>query len=94
MYILYVDESGVEQIEAGTSHFILLGLMIPEEHWKSLDTALENTKDKYGLREIKIHTAWICRRYAEQESTVPIRKVVRSGCLNCTPLSSLHQFVP
>jgi hypothetical protein len=26
--------------------------------------------------------------------TVPIRKVVRSGCLNCAPLSSLHQFVP
>jgi hypothetical protein len=25
---------------------------------------------------------------------VPIRKVVRSGCLNCAPLSSLHQFVP
>lgn len=68
MYILYVDESGVEQIGAGTSHFILLGLMIPAEHWKSLDTALENTKDKYGLREIEIHTAWMCRRYAEQES--------------------------
>ena len=26
--------------------------------------------------------------------SVPIRKVVRSGCLNCAPLSSLHQFVP
>jgi hypothetical protein len=68
MYILYVDESGVEQIGAGTSHFVLLGLMIPAEHWKSLDTALENTKDRYGLREIEIHTAWMCRRYAEQES--------------------------
>lgn len=68
MYILYVDESGVEQIGAGSSHFVLLGLMIPAEHWKSLDTALENTKDSYGLREIEIHTAWMCRRYAEQES--------------------------
>jgi type I restriction enzyme S subunit len=28
------------------------------------------------------------------EPAVPIRKVVRSGCLNCAPLSSLHQFVP
>jgi hypothetical protein len=68
MYILYVDESGVEQTGAGTSHFVLLGLMIPAEHWKSLDTALENTKDRYGLREIEIHTAWMCRRFAEQES--------------------------
>jgi|688.fasta_scaffold467822_1 hypothetical protein len=68
MYILYVDESGVEQIGAGSSHFVLLGLMIPAEHWKSLDTALENTKDSYRLREIEIHTAWMCRRYAEQES--------------------------
>lgn len=42
--------------------------MIPAEHWKSLDTALENTKDKFGLREIQIHTAWMCRRYAEQGS--------------------------
>jgi hypothetical protein len=25
---------------------------------------------------------------------VPIRKVVRSGCLNCAPLCTLHQFVP
>jgi hypothetical protein len=68
MYILYVDESGVEQIGAGTSHFILLGLMIPAEHWKSLDKALENTKDNYGLREVENHTAWMCRHYAEQES--------------------------
>jgi type I restriction enzyme M protein len=27
-------------------------------------------------------------------ATVPIRKVVRSGCLNCAPLCSLHQFEP
>ena len=27
-------------------------------------------------------------------ATVPIRKVVRSGCLNCAPLCNLHQFVP
>jgi hypothetical protein len=68
MFILYVDESGVEQLRKGTSHFILLGLMIPAEHWKSLDTALENTKDNYKLREVEIHTAWMCRRYSEQES--------------------------
>ena len=33
------------------------------------------------------------RRY-ELNGTVPIRKVVRSGCLNFAPLCSLHQFEP
>jgi hypothetical protein len=28
------------------------------------------------------------------KNPVPIRKVVRSGCLNCAPLCTLHQFVP
>jgi hypothetical protein len=34
------------------------------------------------------------RQELEKEGTVPIRKVVRSGCLNCAPLCSLHQFEP
>jgi hypothetical protein len=32
--------------------------------------------------------------FQQVKPAVPIRKVVRSGCLNCAPLSSLHQFVP
>jgi hypothetical protein len=31
VYILYMDESGVEELGAGTSHFVLLGLVIPAE---------------------------------------------------------------
>lgn len=68
MHILYVDESGVEQVNAGTTHFVLLGLAIPAQNWKSLDAALANIKDKYNLRDEEIHSAWMHRRYSEQES--------------------------
>ncbi|MCX6093665.1 MAG: DUF3800 domain-containing protein [Candidatus Bipolaricaulota bacterium] len=68
MYILYMDESGVEELGAGTSHFVLLGLVIPAEEWKLLDTTLGAVKARYGLREQEIHTAWMHRRYSEQES--------------------------
>lgn len=68
MYILYMDESGVEELGAGTSHFVLLGLVIPAEKWKLLDTTLGTVKAQYGLREQEIHTAWMHRRYSEQES--------------------------
>jgi hypothetical protein len=33
VYILYMDESGVEDLGAGTSHFVLLGLTVPVEQW-------------------------------------------------------------
>ena len=68
MYILYMDESGVEELGAGTSHIVLLGLVIPAEKWRLLDTVLGNIKARYGLREAEIHAAWMHRRYNEQES--------------------------
>lgn len=68
MHILYMDESGVEDLAGGTSHFILLGLAIPAANWKALDQALSDVKAKYGLRDTEIHSAWMHRRYSEQES--------------------------
>ena len=44
MYILYVDESGVEDLGSGTSHFVLLGLVIPGDPWKPLDDVLDRIK--------------------------------------------------
>jgi hypothetical protein len=32
--------------------------------------------------------------FLDAREAIPIRKVVRSGCLNCAPLCTLHQFVP
>ena len=31
VHILYMDESGVEELGAGSSHFVLLGIAIPSE---------------------------------------------------------------
>lgn len=68
MQILYVDESGVEDLCAGTSHFVLLGLMVPAERWKQLDEILDRIKARYELDGVEIHTGWMARRYSEQES--------------------------
>jgi hypothetical protein len=67
IFILYVDESGVEELNAGPQHFVLLGLMIPAADWKNLDAAIEAVKTRYGLAGVEIHTAWMARRYVEQE---------------------------
>lgn len=68
MHILYVDESGVEDLKSGTSHFVLLGLSVPAERWKTLDQAIQQVKSQYGLADAEIHTGWMHRRYTEQES--------------------------
>jgi hypothetical protein len=68
VHILYIDESGVEELNAGTPHFVLLGVTIPALDWKPLDAALDAVKSKYQLSGCEIHTAWMARRYSEQES--------------------------
>lgn len=66
MYLLYVDESGVEQKEGGTSHFVLLGLAVRADHWRNLDSKINNLKEQYNLKGAEIHTAWMLREYVEQ----------------------------
>jgi hypothetical protein len=68
MQLLYMDESGVEEIEQGTSHFVLLGVMIPADRWKEIANQLEQVKATFDLLDAEIHTAWMHRRYAEQDS--------------------------
>lgn len=67
MFILYVDESGVEELSVPPPHFVLLGLMIPAADWKGLDNAIERVKARYGLPGVEIHAAWMARRFSEQE---------------------------
>jgi hypothetical protein len=68
LHILYVDESGVEEVGGGTSHFVLLGLAIPASQWKSADAQIGEVKDRFGLRDVEIHAAWMARKYCEQDS--------------------------
>jgi hypothetical protein len=67
VHILYVDESGVEQLGAGTEHFVLVGLAIRGDLWKTQDALIEEIKRHYDLQGIEIHTAWMMRRYVEQD---------------------------
>jgi hypothetical protein len=65
--ICYLDESGVPELAGGTSHFVLLGLSIQGETWKPKDAEITRVKRRFGITDAEIHTAWVARRYAEQE---------------------------
>lgn len=67
VHILYIDESGTERPNPNSDHFVLLGLAIRGDLWKPSDAALEGIKRRYGLDGVEIHTAWMARRYVEQE---------------------------
>lgn len=66
MYLCYLDESGTVE-PSGTSHFVLLGMAIPANTWKRRDTEIAALKAKHRLRGAEIHTAWMLRKYPEQE---------------------------
>jgi len=77
MQLVYMDESGVEELTAGTSHFVLLGLMVPATEWKAATDQLERVKDTYGLQNVEIHTAWMHRKYIEQENVEGFAKLAK-----------------
>lgn len=77
VYILYLDESGVQELKAGTSHFILLGLAVRADQWKTLDLNLERIKAAYELDGVEIHTGWMARRYSEQEAVAKFETLDR-----------------
>lgn len=66
MFLCYIDESGTTSIPGNTSHFILAGLSIPIQSWKTCDHDIAQIKEKYALLSAEIHTAWILRKYLEQ----------------------------
>ena len=67
MRICYLDESGTPELSGQTTHFVLLGLSVPASSWKKKDAEITAIKRKYGLQGQEIHTAWIARRFQEQE---------------------------
>jgi hypothetical protein len=62
-----MDESGTAELDAEPKHFILLGLAIRGDFWKAQDALIESIKRRYDLQGKEIHTAWMARRYVEQE---------------------------
>jgi hypothetical protein len=75
MYICYVDESGVEQIGANTSHFVYLGLAVPAETWKAKDQQISAVLADYNLLGEEVHAGWILRRYVDQERVADFEKM-------------------
>lgn len=67
MYICYLDESGTVEKGDASGHFVLVGLAIMAEAWKSKDAQIDQIKAKYGLQGAEIHTAWMLREYPEQK---------------------------
>ncbi len=65
MYLCYLDESGTPET-GNTSHYVLAGISIPVERWKTCDEKIENIKARYSLAGEEIHVAWILRSYPEQ----------------------------
>jgi hypothetical protein len=79
MYLCYIDESGVPEVPGNSSHFILAGLAVPIWHWKDADTQLTRVMRKYGLADEELHTAWLRRRYPEQEKIANFEKMDRGA---------------
>lgn len=67
MFLCYLDESGT--VDHGTtSHFVLLGVAVHAVQWRERDAEIAQLKARHRLRpEVEIHTAYLMRRYPEQE---------------------------
>jgi hypothetical protein len=77
MYLCYIDESGTPDIPGNTSHYILAGLSIPISDWKEFDGKIQIVKNEFGLDDSEIHTAWILRKYIEQNKIPNFDKLPR-----------------
>jgi hypothetical protein len=75
MTLCYLDESGTSSIPGNTSHFILAGLSIPANYWKSCDGDINGLKKKWDLQDAEIHTAWMLRPYSEQHKIRDFQKL-------------------
>ena len=78
MYLCYLDESGTPEL-SGTSHFVFVGLAIPATDWKSCETQIQAVKQPFDLADEEIHTAWMARRYVEQEQIAGFSSLDRTA---------------
>ena len=78
MYLCYIDESGTSDVPGNTSHFILAGISVPIWHWNDCDRELRRIKQRYELADAEIHTAWLLRRYLEQNKVRDFATLSRS----------------
>lgn len=80
MYICYVDDSGTPDIQdiGNTNHFVLAGIAIPVEKWRDWDKEIFDIKKSYKLKDSEIHTAWLMRKYHEQNNIAQFEELDHS----------------
>ena len=78
MHLCYIDESGTPEMSGNTTHFVLAGISIPIWHWGDADRDIRNIKKKFDLQDEEIHTAWLLRKYWEQNQINDFNKFNRS----------------
>jgi len=67
MHVIYVDESGIPDSGQSTNHFVVAGMAIPLNTWKDKDREIRILLQNHRLSDIELHTAWMARKYPEQE---------------------------
>lgn len=75
MYLCYIDESGTPEVPGTSSHFVLLGIAIPINKWKDYESSIVKIKEKYDLAGKEIHTAFMLRRFIEQDKIQNFEKL-------------------
>jgi hypothetical protein len=75
MYLCYIDESGTPEVPGNSSHFILAGISLPIWHWKGADNDLAVIMGRYGLSQAEFHTAWLRRKYPEQNKVPDFQRL-------------------
>ena len=78
MYLCYIDESGNPEMSGNTSHFVLAGISLPIWHWRDADREIRRIKRKYDLQDEEIHTAWLLRKYWEQNQIKDVESFNRT----------------
>ncbi len=77
-FFMRIDASGTSDIPGNTSHFILAGISIPIWHWNDCDREIRHIKQRYDLADTEIHTAWLLRRYLEQNKVTDFARLSRN----------------
>lgn len=76
-YFCYIDESGTPELPGTSTHFVLVGVAIPIDKWGLADSSVSGVLQKFGLENSEVHTAWLLRRYPEQEKISGFEKLDR-----------------
>jgi hypothetical protein len=73
-----MDESGTPELPGTSTHFVLVGVAIPIGEWVQADGQISAILAKYDLADAELHTAWMLRRYIEQEKIADFLTLTRA----------------